>query len=515
MQRMIPKDKLQKVLFFALIGILVVSVIISISVTSQYNRKYEKINDQVSEMTEQYLELYLDEMLPENMSVQQAEKETQIRDKIIVNLLSEDEKEKIVSSVLDTLTPKLYRDINFNSEAIRQDALNQLESSLQEKILETLNNSSLLTEEQKELITKEMTIAVETQILEVLKEQYAEMTAAVATIEKYVESNLTQMQEILDQYEEKIKALESELAALKAKIDQLNSDSKNDTEDLKKQLENMENEYSKLTNSFLCYINSMKATMDSLGLDPENGNLIDRINDLQVSLELADDLLSESIQSLNSDLTISSERLQKQITDNSDMISELDTVQKKLQEYTEAVKDGDEEARARLQKELEEYSKGLDDATRAHINDVISSTTEDIDTKLADANQSIAELEKNLTNSITANTTAIEKEQSANISDVNEIIAELQKLIAETQNTTDQAKYEEALSQIAEEKNGTWTPRESVTPTKALSVYNTVVNETKIESRITSVSETIDATMMKAEFSADGTTLTITIPNGN
>lgn len=103
------------------------------------------------------------------------------------------------------------------------------------------------------------------------------------------------------------------------------------------------------------------------------------------------------------------------------------------------------------------------------------------------------------------------------MSDINEIIAELQKLISEseTQNSTDQAKYEDALSQIAEKKDGVWIPRESTTPTKALSVYNTVINETKIENRITSVSETIDSTMMKAEFSADGSTLTITIPNEN
>lgn len=520
MQKIIVKKALNKIGFIVLsimLGLVMVFVAVSILVISQYNRKYEEINEQVSAMTEQYLELYLDDMSQDNMLVQQSgiKKETQVRDKIIVNLLSEDEKTKIISSVLGTLTPELYKNINFTSEAIRQDTLSQLESTLQEKILEILDNSDLLTEEQKELITKEITIAVETQILHTINEQYTEMTAAITTIEKYVENNLLQMQEMLDQYEEKIKALEWEIAALKSKIDQSNSNSKSDTEDLKKQLEDMENEYSKLTNSFLSYISSMKQTMDSLGLDPENGNLIDRINDLQVSLESADDQLSTSIKSLNSELTISSERLQKQITDNSDMISELDTVQKKLQEYTDAVKAGDEEARVRLQKELEEYSKGLDDATRAHINDVINSTTEDIDKKLADANQSIAELGKNLTNSITANATAIEKEQSANISDVNEIVAELQKLIAETQNTTDQAKYEEALSQIAEEKNGTWTPRESVTPTKALSVYNTVVNETKIESRITSVSETIDATMMKAEFSEDGTTLTITIPNGN
>lgn len=520
MQKIISKEALKQIRFVivcVMIGLVMFFVAVSIWVTSQYNRKYEEINEKVSDMTEKYLEVYFDEMLQDNLPVQQSEieKETQVRDKIIVNLISEDEKAKIISSVLGTLTPKLYKNINFSSEAIRQDTLSKLESTLQEKILEILNNSNLLTEEQKQLITKEITIAVETQILNTIKEQYTEMTAAITTIEKYVENNLSQMKEMLDQYEEKIKALESEIAALKAKIDQLNSNSKGDTEDLKKQLENMENEYSRLTNTFLSYINSMKETMDSLGLDPENGNLMERLNDLQMSMESADELLSANINNLNNDLATASERLQKQITDNSDMISELDIVQKKLQEYADAVKSGDEEARKKLQSELEDYSKELDDATREHISNVINSTTEDIDKKLANANQTIAELEKKLTNSITANTAAIEKDQSANVSDINEIIAALRKLIAEAQNNTDKAKYEEALSQIAEKKNGIWTPREAITPTKALSVYNTVVNETKIENRITSVSETIDSTMMKAEFSADGTTLTITIPNGN
>lgn len=517
MQEIIAKEALKKIWVIVvgvMVGLVMVFVAVSIFVTSQYNRKYEEINEQVSDMTEQYLEVYLDEMSQKNMPVQQSEIK-QVRDKIIVNLLSEDEKAKIISNVLGTLTPELYKNINFSSEAIRQDTLSQLENTLQEKTLEILNNSDLLTEEQKQLITKEITIAVETQILNTINEQYTEMTAAITTIEKYVENNLSQMQEMLSQYEEKLKALESEIAALKSKIDQSNLNSKSDTKDLKKQLDDMESEYSRLTNSFLSYINSMKETMDSLDL--ENGNLIDQINDLKASLELADDLLSASIKSLNSDLTSSSERLQEQITDNSNMISELDIVQKELQLYADAVKNGDEEARAKLQKKLEEYSKGLDDATRAHVNDVINSTTEDIDKKLANANQSISELEKKLTNSITANATAIEKDRSANVSDINEIIAELQKLISEseTQNSTDQAKYEDALSQIAEKKDGVWIPRESTTPTKALSVYNTVINETKIENRITSVSETIDSTMMKAEFSADGSTLTITIPNEN
>lgn len=200
---------------------------------------------------------------------------------------------------------------------------------------------------------------------------------------------------------------------------------------------------------------------------------------------------------------------------SNEFLNQLNELQKLLTSYTDAVKAGDEEARKKLQAELEEYSKGLDDATRNHIKDVIDSTTNDIDEKLDAANQSITELEADLTNSITENSTAIAKDRSDNLSDINAIIADLQKLIGDADKDADRAKYEAALEKIAEKKDGVWTPIESVTPTKALSVYNSVINETKIENRITEVSNNIDSNMMKAEFSADGSTLTITVPSDN
>lgn len=200
---------------------------------------------------------------------------------------------------------------------------------------------------------------------------------------------------------------------------------------------------------------------------------------------------------------------------SNEILNQLNELQKLLTSYADAVKAGDEEARKKLQAELEEYSKGLDDATRKHIKDVIDSTTDDIDEKLNAANQSIVDLEAELTNSITENSTAIAKDKSDNLSDINSIIADLLRLIKDADKDADRAKYEAALEKIAEKKDGVWTPIESVTPTKALSVYNSVINETKIENRITEVSNNIDSNMMKAEFSADGSTLTITVPSNN
>lgn len=200
---------------------------------------------------------------------------------------------------------------------------------------------------------------------------------------------------------------------------------------------------------------------------------------------------------------------------SNEFLNQLNELQKLLTNYTDAVKAGDEEARTKLQKELEEYSKSLDDATREHIKEVLESTTDEIDEKLEVANQSIAGLETELTNSITENATAIEKEKSANLADVNSITADLKELAQDADKDADREKYEAALSQIADNRDGIWVPKDNVTPTKALSVYNSVINETKIENRITEVSDNIDSNMMKAEFSPDGTTLTITVPGGN
>lgn len=632
MQYKFSKESLHKYfpgILLVVAGIVAVLLITgSFLVINQYSRKYKKIDEQVSDVTQRYLNQHLEQMM-NSLPVQNYDTGKSFTITARASLDNET-REKMIASIIESLRPELYRNLNFSSEAVRQETMNLLEKEIEEKIIEKLENTDLLTEEQKEIIIQEITIAVETQILNILKEEYEEMTDAITTIEQYIKSNLADMEAKLAEYEAKLKALEEELYALKEKIEQSNVKSKDNIEELRKQLENMESNYASLTNSFFSYINSIKETMDALGLDPNDGSLIERINALQNELQSADQTLLEEINILREELAVTTEELQKQIVNNSDRLEELNQVQNKLQEYADAVKEGDEEARKKLQAELEEYSKGLDEATREHISSVINSTTEDIDEKLAAANQSIshlekelennitllnnrlnnvsddlqsqiedsattlqkqidnnsqkisdldavqkklqeyadavkagdeearkklqaeleeyskgldeatrqhissvidsttadidqklaaanrsiAELETDLTNDITANAADIKKEQTANASDVNAIITELQKLADDAANSTERAKYQAALLQIADKENGAWKPKASVTPTKALSVYNTVIQETKIENKITSVTETIDSTMMKAEFSPDGTTLTITIPDG-
>lgn len=421
-----------------------------------------------------------------------------------ITLVINKDKSKMLASEIDKMvSDKVKKEVSNNM--ISADELNTLLQSEIQKIYESILNWNsdlseyVLSEQEKEYIISATVKIVEEDLLKNIKDD----SSKYLELEKAIKSNEDNISKILSDIG-KIKDFSKDIDQTNARIDLLELAEGDSSNEILNQL----NELQKLLTS---YADAVKA-----GDEEARKKLQAELEEYSKGLDKATrEHIEEILNSTEENIDEKLLALQKQLNNNSSRIDELDVVQDKLQKYAEAVKAEDEEARKKLQAELEEYSKGLDDATRKHIKEVIDSTTDDIDEKLDAANQSIADLEAELTNSITENSTAIAKDKSDNLSDINAIIADLQKLIENADKDADRAKYEAALKKIAEKKDGVWTPIENVTPTKALSVYNSVINETKIENRITEVSNNIDSNMMKAEFSADGSTLTITVPSDN
>lgn len=496
---------LKRTCYIILISAFIVSMVFYVMFKNM-NKKYKEIDTAVDKQVQVSLNEFLDTLGENGYQIETitADDTNELSDVETV-FLSKEDKQSIIDNVVSALSPAVYKELESKTELEKQKVLDELEKTIQEKVTETIAEISGegLSNIDRETIITAVTTIVESNMLEILSEKEKISEETIKTIQENIGKNVTELERQMQEYK-------SQMESLKSQYEKMVSDNKMDNQ-----------EYSSFYKDYQEFLKKYASNM-SVTLTTSNivsSAEIEAANDRQVlSAKAGNDLLNR-INTLSSESSGSLEQirddLQKQLADNSEKITKLSEVQEKLQKYTEAVKAGDEEARTKLQKELEEYSKGLDDATREHIKEVLESTTDEIDEKLEAANQSIAGLETELKNSITENAAAIEKEKTANLADVNSIIADLKKLAQDADKDADREKYEAALGKIAEKKDGEWTPKENVTPTKALSIYNSVINETKIENRITEVSNNIDSNMMKAEFSPDGTTLTITVPTDN
>lgn len=383
-----------------IIAIVAIALFVAmISLVGWNNYKYKKINENVTTSVEKYLEEYLGTRLQANVEAGTLEKEQKnsgIAQDMIAEISKED-REEIIESVIGAITPSLQTKLESNNQTVRNETLKEMEKTIEEKVREILSTSDTLTEEQKEILIEKITVSVETKIMQTIKENYAELTKSIETLETYIDNNLKDIERKLNEYQTKMQNMENTIAELKSSINKLNVQTGSDNSSISNRLDTLTNNYNTLQKSFSQYVLEMDKLLASLGLDGEDTNLVEMITSLRTSLQAADEELNQKLDTLAGDL-------KKQLENNQAKLKNLDTVQAQLESYIKAVESGDETERGKLKESLEGMLGDLDDSTRKSIQDVLSSAAtdkEELQSLIDAANGNIEKSKEDLNNSIT------------------------------------------------------------------------------------------------------------------
>lgn len=540
------KIKIQPIYLVA--GGVALIVLVMVLMLAYNNHKYRAINNQVSESVEKYLQEYLGTTLQSNVSAGTIENEQDqkkgVEEEKVVQI-SKKEKEEIIKSVLGSVTPTLQAQLASNTSTVREQAIKELETTIDERVKGILSENDNLTDAEKDIIVKEVTVSVESKILEVLKENYTEMTNSITTLEKTVQDNLDDIRAKLEEYKTQMSTMEKDISDLKSKLDKLNVQTGSDNSSLNSRLESVSNNYTLLQNAFQKYINEMNTLLSNLGLSGNSTNLVTTINDLSVSLQAADEELSKKMDE-------ASQNLQNQINNNKAKIDNLDKLQNELDKYIKAVESGDEAARDSLKAQIEKELGNLDSATRKSIEDVLNNAATDKDElqKLIDqANTNLNNTKNDLLNNVTENSVKIADldqkitnntqmldnqlaNNSEKIKNLDQISDQLDKYIKAVESGDQEARdnlrsqIEASMSNLDENtKKKIQDVLDSAADNKAemqelIDQANTQITSSKEElsNQITALSGELDnmkESIMRGEFStdSDGTPIiTITVP---
>lgn len=530
-------------------GVLIVGLLCVLFVAWN-NHKYNKINDNVTDSVEKYLEEYLGATLQTNISagtLDKLDKEQTtggVADAQALGLTKED-KDAIIESVVGTLTPSFMTQLNSNAEMVRQDTMQQLEKTIEQQVKEILASSDVLTDEQKDILVKQITVSVENEVLQVLKENYTELTNSITILETYVKNNLADIEKKLEDYKVQMSDMEKDISELQSKVDKLNVETSSDNSGLTNRLDKITENYNLLRNSFTQYINQMNQMLESLGLSGMDTSIIDMINTLSVTLQEAD-------KELNAQMVAVTDDLQQQLDNNKAKIESLDKVSANLDKYIQAVEAGDETAREQLKTEIEASLTGLDETTQKSIQDVLNSASSDkseLQELIDTANNNLTTAKDALRNSITENTMKISEldtkidtntqqitdkitDNTSKISNLDQVSANLDKYIKAVESGDEAARtqlktqIEDSISGLDEAtKKSIQDVLDSASADKTeleglVSSANNKIDTTKAElnNQITEMSKNLDAvkeSLITGEFvtETDGsTTVVITIP---
>lgn len=371
-----------KVILFIVIPLgLVLGMLANHSITE---KQYRKMNTTVKEIVEVHLEEILNDYVGEQPQIEFLEKTTSNTTAVT---LTKENQQTIIDSVLGSLQPKIYKEINSMSTTIQQKAVSELEERLTETIdtvlKEQLSETVVFTDNEKQILTSSIITVVEKDILTKLEESEAKNEKAIETLKKSVEINIKNMEDLLKDYEAKLLTMKTSISNLQNQLNSINVDNTNSSGVLQKQLNALQTSYSSFRKEYAVNLaNTLK--LGNIVTDitnPENltdtnvlaasaaYSLDTKIADLQIDTEkklndMAVNVTGNIEQQINIlDMKLIS--LEEQYTDNYDELKAQSATKEELEEAKKSLESADGTIKELLKKEEDDRIAAINDAKNA------------------------------------------------------------------------------------------------------------------------------------------------------
>ncbi|MGN0364926.1 MAG: hypothetical protein ACI4E5_03185 [Suilimivivens sp.] len=301
-----------------------------------------------------------------------------------VSLLSEEDQQIIINSVIDTLEPKIIQKIISQSSEIRMQELEKLENMLEQSISETLekkvSETLVLSEQQTQLLTQETAVIVETKLMEVIQDKLSDNTEAVKTLEQKLKENLTRIENTLNSYDIKLKTMEQSISELKRGSGQINGEE--NITNLSKQIVVLQKGYEYFMNEYIAH------TANAL-------TVIDLVNDLSTQPTATDKAVmsAKAGYQIYSELNAFKKKIEEDLTNlgidiNEDIITQINQINRSITSMGKRI----DELETSMSDNLEELETAS--ATKESLEQVKSSMESALNsTKIALETQSSADLE--------------------------------------------------------------------------------------------------------------------------
>lgn len=218
----------------------------------------KKVTHEIKEMVQYTMEDYLSEFGVSNVTVNTLEQPTTSSNTENITTLSKEEQQAIIDSVVGTLEPKMYKQINSSSENMRQQIVSELEIKLDQSITETietkLSETVVLSEDQKKLLIDNTAIIVETKFMEKLRENSEKNAEAVSTLERSISNNITKIESTLNSYDAKLQSMENSINELKTVAKQMNVSNAGSVTNIEQQISVLQNGYDSFRKEYITHI---------------------------------------------------------------------------------------------------------------------------------------------------------------------------------------------------------------------------------------------------------------------
>lgn len=387
---------------FLVIGIVLVLILghfMSKKSDSSYQKAADELSESITVDLKKYFGQYLSTQKGELKELSNTVDTLQTSDGY--HEITQEQQDELIEKLLDNLTPEMLKSISNSDESVSLETIEALEQSIYDKLVEKFSNQGaeiLLTKAQIETITDAVTMIIETNILSVLEEKLTQQTKYLSSIESAIDEKLEKVTNTVTSYQETVKQIENKL-----KVIEKNSTDAAETEKLRAQLEELQRNYE----SFVATAQPAINIVTNLAVYPTGSNdvlsaqagyhLNQKILNVRDTLSASFSDFSKQVSSRieendakqSQKLSDTKKILESQIADNSRQMEQLDQARLAAEKALETKSAEDIEA---LQKALEQLDGNLSEDLKEVYDSLIKTdkdNKEDLEKILADANNAI------------------------------------------------------------------------------------------------------------------------------